>query len=130
MNFTLIPAIISGYAAFYYLSHPHSKFSYKIPEIKITKRLQLSPAIRLFARGRVIHLHHWFNCTLLLLISIYVSGGLIDSTLFKGLMIGGMLQGLSFPQRRLVYTQKDSQKNFHRDTFEKPSHTFPNKPIV
>src|SRR3989344_3046141 len=121
MNFTLIPAIISGYAAFHYLTHPTSKLWYRVPSIKLHRRIQIAPSTRLYARGRVIHIHHWFYCALLLAVSIYATGGIIDAIITKGLLIGGILQGFSMPEaRKLVYMQKDSWKNFSRDTLRQP----------
>ncbi|MBI4029435.1 MAG: hypothetical protein HY376_03655 [Candidatus Blackburnbacteria bacterium] len=121
MSLALVSSVISGYAGFYYLTHPTSKFWYKIPSIKMTRRVQLTPSVRLFARGRVVHLHHWFYCGVLLGVSMWASGGFIDTTVTKGLLLGGMLQGFTMPEaRRLIYKQADSWKNFSRDSLRKP----------
>lgn len=117
----LILSTISGYTGFYYLTHPTSKFWYKIPNIRLTKRVQLAPSIRFFAKGRVVHFHHWFNCGLLLIASFYINWGIIDATFTKGLLLGGLLQGFTMPQaRKLIYKQTDSWKNFSRDSLRKP----------
>ncbi|OGY09242.1 MAG: hypothetical protein A2782_01855 [Candidatus Blackburnbacteria bacterium RIFCSPHIGHO2_01_FULL_43_15b] len=116
MNLALVLSIISGYAGFYYSTHPTSKLWHKIPSIKMSRRVQLTPSIRLFARGRIIHLHHWFTCGVLLLVATYTNAGILDAVLAKGVLIGGVLQGISMPEaRRLVYKQTDSWKNFSRD---------------
>lgn len=121
MSFELVPAVISGFTAFRYLTHPTSKAWYRIPEIKLHNRVHITPSVRLFTRTRVIHLHHWFYCSILLGVSIYASGGFIDSMVTKGLLVGGILQGLTMPEaRNLIYYQKDAWKNFSRDTLRQP----------
>ncbi|MEK7521427.1 MAG: hypothetical protein AAB599_01335 [Patescibacteria group bacterium] len=120
MSFEVVPAVISGFTAFRYLTHRESDFWHKIPEIKLHKRIQVSPSVRVFTRTRVIHFHHWFNCLVLLCVSIYSSGGFIDAAFTKGVLIGGILQGLSMPEaRKLVYSQRDSAKNFSREKIKK-----------
>lgn len=52
---------------------------------------------------------------------MWASGGFIDTTVTKGLLLGGMLQGFTMPEaRRLIYKQADSWKNFSRDSLRKP----------
>ncbi len=129
MSFELVPAVISGFTAFRYLTHPTSKFWYRIPNIKLHDRVHLSPSIRLFTRTRVIHIHHWFYCSVLLGVSVYASGGFIDAMFTKGLLIGGIIQGFTMPEaRNLIYLQKDGWKNFSRDAFRKPL-SFPAKKL-
>jgi len=129
MSFELVPAVISGFTAFRYLTHPTSKVWYQIPEIKLHKRIQITPSIRLFAKGRVLHIHHWVYCGALLAVSFYATGGIIDANITKGLLIGGMLQGFSMPEaRNIIYLQKDSWKNFSRDSLRKPF-SFPPKVV-
>lgn len=118
--FSFVPAALISYKFCHYTTHPKSRIWYKFPKIKI-KRFQLSPSIRLFARGRIIHMHHWFYCTILLGASVYTSGGWLDSLFTKGLLVGGILQGFSLPEsRKLVYGIEDAWKNFSRDTLRKP----------
>src|SRR5688572_19916059 len=90
-----LPAAVAGYYAFHLTSHPKSKLRGKIPHVKVS-RVQVSPSIRLYAFGRTIWMHHWLNLAILLAISIPLNIGLLDHSVMKGFMVGGILQGLTF----------------------------------
>lgn len=55
------------------------------------------PNVRIHARGRVILMHHWINLTIILIISVFVSQGFLDAISTKGLLIGGIAQGFTYP---------------------------------
>jgi hypothetical protein len=96
---TAISAII-GYLTLRFASHPNSKIYKKLPHLKI-KSVDLFPNIKITVRGRIIHIHHWFSFTILLCISIFVTGGILDSWLTRGFLLGGVYQGLRFPDRNI-----------------------------
>jgi len=91
---------IAGYLTFRFTSHPNSRIHKKLPQIKL-KNIQIFPSIRITIRGRIIHFHHWFSFTILLCISIFVTGGILDSWLTRGFLLGGVFQGLRFPDRNI-----------------------------
>lgn len=95
--FTILSAI-AGYLSFEFTSKPGSRIYGKVPQIKL-KNIQLMPNVKIIIKGRVIHLHHWLQFTILLCISIFVTGGILDSWLTRGFLFGGIVQGLKFPDR-------------------------------
>ena len=99
---SIVPATALGYLTFKATTHPDANFRKKLPNIKI-KRFQLFPIIRIHAFGRVIHLHHWFNFSILLALSSVTSFAILDHIFTRGLLLGGIIQGLTLPERRLIY---------------------------
>ena len=101
---SIIPAAALGYLTFKATTHPSSRIRRRMPNVKV-KRLQLFPVIRIHMFGRVFHLHHWFNLSILLILSIFTSLGILDHLFTKGLLLGGIIQGLRLPKehRRLIY---------------------------
>ena len=97
--YTLFSTLV-GYVTFRFMTHPNSRIHRKLPQIKF-KHLQLFPSVVISIRGRIIHLHHWFSFTILLCISIFVTGGILDSWLTRGFLLGGVFQGLRFPDRNI-----------------------------
>src|SRR3989338_4255692 len=94
---SLIPSIALGYLTLKVTTHPTAGFRKKLPNIK-SRRVQIFPVIRFYFFGRVIHLHHWINFSLLLILSIFITGGILDYMVTKGLLLGGVIQGLTLPQ--------------------------------
>jgi hypothetical protein len=104
--FYLIISTFSTYKIWSFLTHPNSKVWNKFPRIK-NKRVEVFPSIKINIRGRTIHLHHWFNCSLLLCMSVFVSGGILDTWVIRSILLGGIIQGYSIPSaRKLVYKSK------------------------
>lgn len=101
---SIIPATALGYATLRATTHPTSRIRRKLPNVKV-KRLQLFPVIRINIFGRVIHLHHWLSFSALLLLSFFVSISILDYAITKGILLGGIIHGLSLPKehRRVVY---------------------------
>lgn len=101
---SILPGTALGYLAFKATAHPTSRIRRKLPNIK-TRRVQVFPVIRIFLFGRVIHFHHWVNFSALLLLSIFISLGILDHMITRGILIGGIIHGLTLPKehRRIVY---------------------------
>jgi len=97
---------ILGYTTFRFTTHPNSKIYKKLPRVKL-KGIDIFPNIKIAIRGRIIHFHHWFNFTVLLCISIFVTAGILDSWLMRGFLLGGIIQGLRFPDKNII--QKSSK---------------------
>lgn len=92
---------VAGYAVSHLISNPKSKINKKLPTIKI-KGVEFMPSIKISVKGRIIHFHHWFNFTLLLCISVFVTSALLDSWLTRGFLMGGVVQGLRFSDRSVI----------------------------
>lgn len=105
-NLSIIPAVALGYLTLRVTSHPTSRLRKKLPNIK-TKRVQVFPVIRFYFFGRVFHLHHWVNFSILLSLSLFLNAGFLDFTITQGILLGGILHGLSLP--------KEHRKIFYKD---------------
>jgi len=101
---SIIPATALGYLTFRVTTHPTSRIRKKLPNIK-TKRLQVFPVIRFKLFGRVFHLHHWFSFSVILVLSFFLSVGILDFMITKGILLGGIIHGLTLPKehRRIIY---------------------------
>lgn len=101
---SIVPATALGYLTFRTTTHPSSRIRRKLPNLKV-KRLQLFPVFRVYMFRRVIHFHHWFAFSIILIISAFISFGVLDYMFTKGLLLGGIIHGLSLPKehRRIIY---------------------------
>ncbi len=101
---SIVPATALGYLTLRATSHPTSRIRRKLPNVRV-KRLQIFPVVRLYIFGRVIHLHHWFAFSIILVFSAFISFGILDYVFTKGLLLGGIIQGLSLPKehRKMIY---------------------------
>jgi hypothetical protein len=100
--------VITSYKIWSIFSHPNSKLWNRWPRIKI-KWIQIFPSIRITVKGRVIHIHHWFHLSILLCISTFITGGILDSWITRGFLMGGIIQGLTNPSptaRKVFYHKK------------------------
>lgn len=103
----LLISSIFGYFLNRLISNHGTKFNKRLPNIKF-KMIQLSPSQQINFRNKTIHLHHWVSYSVLLVITItFVSGGLLDILYIKGFFLGGIVQGLTFPDWRKIVYRKD-----------------------
>lgn len=108
---SIIPATALGYLASRTVTHPNSRIRRRLPNIK-TKRVQVFPVLRIKLFGRVIHLHHWIYFSVILAVSFFVSLGIVDYVVTKGILLGGIIHGLSVPKehRKIVYKNLSLEK--------------------
>lgn len=101
---SIIPATALGYLTFRATAHPTSRIRRKLPNIK-TKRVQVFPVVRFKVFNRVIHLHHWFAFSIVLILSFFLSLGIFDFIVTKGILLGGVIHGLTLPKehRKIIY---------------------------
>ncbi len=97
---------IVGYHLMKLISHPKSKIRKKLPLIKI-KFIQLSPNLTFAVKGKVIWFHHWICFSVILIISIIVDKGFLSLPLIKGALLGGIIQGFTYPDwKRIIQNKK------------------------
>jgi len=101
-----LASALASYGICNFFTHPNSKIRQKLPNLRI-KRVEFFPSLRLVGKAKIIHFHHWFNFSLLLCLSIFVTSGFLDSWITRGALLGGIVQGLKFPDRNIF--QKISQ---------------------
>lgn len=101
---SIVPATALGYLTFRATTHPNSRIRRKMPNLRM-KRVQVFPVLRIHLFGRVIHLHHWFSLSILLILSFFASIGVLDLMFTKGVLLGGIIQGLTMPRghRKIIY---------------------------
>lgn len=108
---SIIPATALGYLASRTVTHPTSRIRRKMPNIK-TKRVQVFPVLRIKVFGRVIHFHHWIYLSVILAVSFFVSLGIVDYVVTKGIILGTIIHGLTLPKqhRKIVYKDFSIEK--------------------
>lgn len=101
---SIVPAAALGYLTLRATTHPTARIRRKLPNIKV-KRVQFFPVIRIHLFGRVFHLHHWLSFSILLIISNTLPVGILESTFARGVLLGGIIQGLRLPKghRKIIY---------------------------
>jgi hypothetical protein len=104
-----LPATILGYISFHFVTNPRTKINRKLPVIKLS-RIQVSPTIRIKITDKTIQFHHWFNFSLLLLISAFTTSAILDSIYTRGFLVGAIIQGLRFPDRHIIQTEIETEE--------------------
>lgn len=101
---SIIPATALGYLTLRATTHPTARIRRKLPNIK-TKRIQVFPVLRIKIFGRVIHFHHWVMFSIILVMSFFISMGIVDYVVTKGILLGGIIHGLTLPSehRKIIY---------------------------
>ena len=95
--FTFLFSIWLGYVVFLYLSHPDKK-KHRIPQVRVW-RIELLPNIRIHSRAKTYHIHHWLVLSLVTGITLLNYEGFQYLTIIEGMAIGGIIQGLRYPDR-------------------------------
>lgn len=104
--YVLLTTIVSFFVC-NLLTHPQSKIWQKLPRLKL-KRFDIFPSIRISIKGKIIHFHHWFNFSVLLVVSVFVSDGILDNWTARSILLGGVIQGLATPSARKIIYSKDT----------------------
>jgi hypothetical protein len=94
---TLLFSVPVGYFFFLYISHPDKK-KHKIPKIGIWN-IEILPNFRIHIGSKTYHFHHWFVFALIILIPLLLAENFSYPIILKGLLIGGILQGLRYPNK-------------------------------
>lgn len=101
-----LTAVIIGYLVFYVLTHPKSFIHGKLPVLKF-KRVQLFPIVTVTISGKIIHIHHWVGFSIILVVSIFFDSGVLSLLFTKGILSGGIIQGLFTPKSfKLIYKKE------------------------
>ena len=95
--FTFLFSIWLGYILFLYFTHPEKK-KHKLPRVQVW-RIEILPNIRIHSRSKTYHIHHWFLLTVFTAITLFYFEGFQYLSLVKGAAIGGIIQGLRYPDR-------------------------------
>ncbi len=93
------------------LSRQGHKINKRMPYLKV-KCFQFSPNIKIILKSRTIHLHHWFTYSIILIITLTFKAGFLDSLFSQGFLLGGIIQGLTFPDwKKFVIKNEELESN-------------------
>jgi hypothetical protein len=97
-----LTTLFFGYLLSLYFSRPVEKngelLPNRLPSIKI-KNLEILPNLRIHIGSRTYWLHHWLYLTVLTLGMFVYYDSFSHLLVVKGVAIGGILQGLRYPDR-------------------------------
>ncbi|MCL5432619.1 MAG: hypothetical protein M1524_00695 [Patescibacteria group bacterium] len=88
----------AGFAIGWLISHPKSSLKNKLPKTKI-EGFHVLPNIRLVKKDKVYRLHHWMVLASFYFPLLWKKGNFLKYKLLHGIVIGSILQGLSFKDR-------------------------------
>ncbi len=104
-----LEAVAVGFLLFTIVADDRSPLRRRLPRFKV-KRIELFPTIRIYTSRRFVHFHHWFIFSVVLLISLFATGGLLGYLFTKGFLLGGVIQGLTLKNQKtprgLIHKQK------------------------
>src|SRR3989344_3488665 len=86
-----------GYLLFSYFSHPQ-KNKRRLPSVRF-RNVEVLPNFKVHFRQKTYHFHHWFILTILTGATLIIYEGIQHLMMVKAAAIGGILQGLRFPDR-------------------------------
>ncbi len=78
------------------------------------------PNVRIHSRrGKIYHIHHWTILTLVTALTLINYEGLQYLTFVKGVAIGGIIQGLRYPDRFKFTHYNTPNQNLNKSTDKK-----------
>ncbi len=106
MNYVLFTfSILLGYLFNRSISKSGGTINRKLPYIKI-RFLQIGPNIKIHLGKRSFHIHHWITYSVVLIITLTSNAGILDTLFSKGLLVGGIIQGLTFSDWKKIVINK------------------------
>lgn len=106
----LIISFIFGYQVAKKVSTPQTKILNRLPVIRI-KFIQLTPNFKIHFRGKIIHIRHWIYLSIILIFSYKIDNGFFASSFLRGVLAGGVVQGLTFPDWKKIVFDLSDRKN-------------------
>jgi hypothetical protein len=103
-------SVFLGYLLNRSISKSGGKINKRLPHIRI-KFLQIGPVLKIHFKNRSLHIHHWITYSLILIVTFTTNTYILDTLFSKGLLVGGILQGLTFPDWKNIIVGKDNIKN-------------------
>lgn len=112
---TFLPGTLLGFVTFKYLSDDKKHIIAKsVPKIMFW-RIEFLPCFKIYTNKHIVHLHHWLLFSFMMLTTFFTSWTFLDHLFTRGVMLGGIIQGLSFPDwKQVVYQQSKERHGFIR----------------
>ncbi len=108
----IVVAFFLGYKSANLLTKPESIIAKKIPFLQLGF-IQILPSIRIYIKGKIIHIHHWLHLSVLFILSFNYHPPLVDPTVFKGILVGWIMQGFSYPDWNRFILDKRKESDLH-----------------
>lgn len=89
-------------------SHPKSPVNKKIPRVKV-KNVAVLPSLRISRKEKIYHIHHWLYLSSLYTYLLLRKKRVLKKTFLHGLLLGSILQGLTYKDRFKVVRKYSSQ---------------------
>jgi len=86
-----------GYICFLYFSHPQKKKN-KMPNIRFGI-IEILPNFRIHLGKKTYHIHHWVTLSIITALVLLNYESFKYITVLKGMAVGGIIQGLAYPDR-------------------------------
>ncbi|GDX61776.1 hypothetical protein LBMAG33_0860 [Candidatus Levyibacteriota bacterium] len=101
---------LAGFLFFTLTSHPKSIVHKKLPN-KQVKRISVFPHIKVHSKDRHLHLHHWFNFSILYAFLLAIKSIRKKNPFLHGLFLGSIVQGLSYKDRfKFFHSTSENKK--------------------
>jgi len=106
MNYLLfVISIFLGFIFNLSITKKGSKINRNLPLIKV-RFIQFCPSVKIHMRSRYIQIHHWLTYSIVLIVTLTLNAGVFDTLFSKGLLLGGILQGLTFSDWKTIIVKK------------------------
>ena len=99
--FAFFVSLILGYSFNRLATKPNSRVNRNLPTIQI-KFIQVFPRVKINFKNNSIHIHHWLTYTIILIITLTLNAGFLDTLYSKGYLVGSVLQGFTFPDWKKI----------------------------
>lgn len=90
-------SLFLGYYISLVFSHPKKK-KHLLPAIRY-RNIELTPNLRIHFRNKTYWFHHWIYYTIIVCALFVALDGFTQLMLLKGAALGGVFQGLRYPDR-------------------------------
>ena len=103
---------VIGFSLFTMTSNPKSTIKNKLPEEKI-RNVELTPNVEVFSKNKIYHIHHWIIFLVLYLPLLTVKRNFLKSKLFRGFLLGNIIQGLLYKYRFKIIDKPKKEIDKH-----------------
>lgn len=99
---SFLATLLCGYALSIYFSRPVERngevVSNRLPSLRLGN-IDLLPNLRIHIGSKTYWLHHWLYLTVFTIVMFLAYDSFVHLIAVKGFAIGGILQGLRYPDR-------------------------------
>ncbi len=92
-----LSSLSAGYLLCSYFTNP-PRNKKRLPNVRF-RNVEVLPNLKVHFRRKTYHFHHWFILTILTGATLLIYEGIQHLMVMKAAAIGGILQGLRFPDR-------------------------------